>query len=356
MNISARFKQNFGSFNLDVELELPGTGVSAIFGESGGGKTTLLRTMAGLHHVPDGYLKVGNHVWQNEQLFVPVHQRSIAYVFQEASLFTHLNVRQNIEYGAKRNIRESDIAKSVDKVIELFGLVDLIQRDTSSLSGGERQRVAIARALASRPCLMLMDEPLASLDVNRKQDILPLIGEASSTLGIPIIYVSHSTDEIAQLANHIALLKEGSIIGSGNIQKMLTNLHQPLAHSDDAEAIVDATIVNHDAEFQLSYLDFGGGQFTVSQIARPVGSTVRLRIAARDVSLTLNRQSETSILNIFSAKVDEIAEEGSAQMTVRVLLGDVPLLARITRKSAAVLDLHVGKSVFVQAKSAAVLI
>ena len=352
--IEAKFHIQRGDFTLDVDLQLPAQGTSALFGPSGCGKTTLLRAIAGLDRHPDAYLKVDDQVWQDGARFLPPHQRPLGYVFQEASLFAHLDVRGNLQYGLKR-VPQAERRVSLDSAIALLGLEPLLKRKPEQLSGGERQRVAIARALAVSPQLLLMDEPLAALDRARKQEILPYLDSLHQSLDIPLLYVSHSADEVAQLADHLVLLETGRVTGSGAIGDMLTRLDLPLAHGDDAEALIEARVVEHDTDYHLTYVEFASGRFTVPHKELPLGSTVRLRVAARDVSLTLARQTDTSILNIFPATIEAISPEGVAQMTVRLKVGDTALLARVTRKSAAALDLQPGKPVFAQAKSVAVL-
>ena len=354
MSIEARFCIDRGGFSLDVDLRVPARGVTALFGPSGCGKTTLLRAIAGLERYRDGVLKVGDMIWQSAGRFVPPHRRALGYVFQEASLFAHLSVRRNLEYGVKRVPREQRKV-ALEQAVELLGIAPLLDRKPARLSGGERQRVAIARALAVSPRLLLMDEPLASLDVNRKQEILPYIESLHNELDIPVIYVSHSPDEVARLADYLVLLEAGRVVGAGDIHGMLTRLDSPLAHGHDAESLIDAAVAGHDDTYHLTHLDFAGGRFTVIRKPLPVGSAVRLRVAARDVSLTLEHQSGTSILNIFPAIIDELIPEGDAQVTVRLMVGGVPMLARVTRKSASVLDLKPGKSVYAQAKSVALL-
>jgi molybdate transport system ATP-binding protein len=354
MTLEARFRIDRGDFTLDVDLSVPDHGVTALLGPSGCGKTTLLRTIAGLESCRDGFLKVGDMIWQDARRFVPPHQRPLGYVFQETSLFAHLSVRGNLMYGVKR-VPETRRKVSVDKAIELLGIGALLERRTDKLSGGERQRVAIARALAVSPEILLMDEPLAALDLALKQEIMPYLESLHSELDIPVVYVSHLPDEVARLADHLVLLEAGRIKASGALGDMLTRLDLPLAHGDDAEALIDAVVAGHDNDYDLTHLDFPGGRFTVTRKALPVGHSVRLRVAARDVSLTLEHQSGTSILNIFPATIDEITAEGSAQVTVRLLAGGVPLLSRVTRKSAALLELEHGKSVYAQAKSVALL-
>lgn len=354
MSIEARFTIERGDFTLDVDLKVPAHGITSLLGPSGCGKTTLLRAIAGLEHYQNGFLKVGDMTWQEGSHFVPPHKRSLGYVFQEASLFAHLNVRRNLEYGVRR-VPETERKVSLEKAIDLLGIGKLLERKPATLSGGERQRVAIARALAVSPRLLLMDEPLAGLDQKRKQEVLPYIESLHKELDIPVIYVSHSADEVARLADHLVLLEAGRAVATGAIQEMFTRLDLPLAHDRDAGAIFDAVVTGHDENYHLTILDFPGGQITVTRQALQIGDRVRLRLAAPDVSLTLEHQSSTSILNIFPASVDEITDEGLAQVTVRLLAGGVPLLSRITRKSAVELGLKPGKSVYAQVKSVALL-
>lgn len=354
MTIEARFRVEREQFTLDVELNTPTHGITALLGPSGSGKTTLLRAIAGLEYHRNGFLKVGDMIWQDASRFVPPHQRSLGYVFQEASLFAHLSVQRNLEYGVKR-VPRTEHTVSLTQAIELLGIGHLLSRKPDTLSGGERQRIAIARALAVSPRLLLLDEPLAALDQKRKQEIMPYIESLHTELGIPVIYVSHSSDEISRLADYLVLLDAGQIVATGAIHEIFTRIDLPLAHGHDASAIIEAVVTGHDEHYDLTYLNFAAGQITVTRKTAQVGDHVRMRLAARDVSLTLKHQSDTSILNIFPAIVDEITDEGSAQVTVRLLAGGVPMLSRITRKSAVELDLKTGKSVYVQVKSVALL-
>jgi molybdate transport system ATP-binding protein len=352
MSIECRFNIVRADFVLDVDLSLSAKGVTAIFGPSGSGKTTFLRSLAGLEK-NKGYLKVGEVIWQDEQHFVPTHKRSIAYVFQEASLFEHLNVKDNIEYGFKR---ATDSDQSVmQRAIKLLQIEHLLDRRVHQLSGGERQRVAIARALSTNPDMLLMDEPLASLGDKHKKEILPFLELLHRELEIPMIYVSHSIDEVAQLADHLILLDEGSVVGNGKISEMLTRLDLSLSHGERAASIIEAKVLEHDDNYNLTMIDFSGGRFFVPRKQLPIGCDVRLRIEARDVSLTTQRQDETSILNILPAIVDEIVDEGDAQVIVRLRAGDDLLLSCITKKSADLLKLQIGKEVYAQIKSVALL-
>lgn len=354
MNLNVRLRGQLDHFGLDVELALPAQGITALYGASGAGKTTLLRAIAGLDRHPGARLVFSGQVWQDENNFVPTHRRQLGYVFQEASLFPHLNVQGNIEYGLKRGQRQA-AAIAFDQAVEVLGLQSLLQRMPDTLSGGERQRVAIARALAASPGLMLMDEPLAGLDRQRKQEVLPYIESLHQNLQTPIIYVSHSATEVARLADHLVLLEAGRVSASGPVAEILTRLDLPLAHDHQAAALIEATVAGHDEHYQLTYLDFAGGQFSVEQRPLPNGSTVRVRLAARDVSLTIERPAKTSILNVFAAEVDEIQSESASQVLVRLNCGGTMVLARITRKSCDALGLQPGFAVFVQAKTIALL-
>lgn len=354
MSIEARIDLHRGNFHLNVDLDLPAFGITAVFGPSGCGKTSLLRAIAGLEPSTKGRLRVAKEYWQDSKLFLPTHKRPLGYVFQEASLFEHLDVRANVAYGFKR-IPAAERRLTLDHIIELLKIGPLLQRSPLHLSGGERQRVAIARALAVSPRLMLMDEPLAALDLQSKREILPYLEALRADLDIPILYVSHSPDEVARLADYLVLLEAGRARAAGPIGDMLTRLDLPLAQGEDAEALVEAVVVAHDDNFALTLLDFPGGHISVSRKDLPVGRKVRVRITARDVSLTLQQQTGTSILNIFPARIDSLAPQGESQMMVRLLAGEVPLLSRVTRKSVDALDLQPGKMVYAQAKSVALL-
>ncbi|MEJ2084467.1 MAG: molybdenum ABC transporter ATP-binding protein, partial [Acidobacteriota bacterium] len=293
-----RYKISREDFELDVRFSVPARGVSAIFGPSGSGKTTLLRAMAGLERGPVEYLEIGAEIWQDDRRFLPPHRRPVGFVFQEASLFPHLSVEANLRYGQER-IRGRQRLLSFDEVVSLLGAEPLLRRRTTELSGGERKRVAIARALLASPRLLLLDEPLSGLDRESRSAILPYLDRLHEELEIPVFYVSHEAGEVARLADHLLLIDTGKIIAAGPVAEMLTRIDLPLAHGDLAEAIVEARVESHDDDFALTYLEFPGGVFTVSRLSLPIGRHLRLRILARDVSLTSERQTGTSILNVF---------------------------------------------------------
>ena len=354
MSIEARFGIRLGGFGLDVDLKIPQRGVTGIFGPSGSGKTTLLRAMAGLDRHEEGYFRMGDEVWQDGPRFVPTHRRSLGFVFQEPSLFGHLDVRGNLEYGRKRMGRENP-GVSLEKWIDLLGLGTLLGRRPDSLSGGERQRVAMARSLAASPRILLMDEPLSSLDRRRKIEIFPYLESLHHELDIPVIYVSHSVDEMARLADHLVLLKEGEVEAAGAIGPLMTRLDLPLAQGEEAEALIDGKVAGFEDKHHLTYLDSVVGRFTVVGTDFPSGRAIRLRVAARDVSLVLSPPTDSSILNIFPATVDAMRLESKGLMSVRLRAGDGVLLSCITAKSAGDLGLEPGKKVFAQVKSVALL-
>lgn len=354
MAIDARFHIPQGDFILDVDVAFPDRGVTAVFGPSGCGKTTLLRAMAGLERDRNGFFQVGGVVWQDGGRFLAPHRRPLGYVFQEASLFPHLSVRRNLEYGLKR-VPEDQRRVTLDEAVELLGLKDLLKRRPDGLSGGERQRVSVARALLTSPRLLLMDEPLSALDRASKRDILPYLERLHDQLSMPVVYVSHSPDEVARLADYLVLLDAGRIRAAGPIGELLTRLDLAREQGAEAESIIEATVAGHDDAYHLSYLDFAGGRFSVARNTLPVGHHARLRVLARDVSITLRPQTDTSILNIFPATIDGLLEEDPAQMLVRLDMGGSPLLARITRKSSNALDLAPGKQVYAQVKTVALL-
>ncbi len=352
--IEARFQAHMGAFKLDVDLQLPGRGVSALFGHSGSGKTTLLRSIAGLEKFT-GRLIVNGEVWQDESCFLPVHRRPLGYVFQEASLFPHLSVKKNLIFGLQR-IPPTECQIELAQVVEWLGIAHLLDRKPLHLSGGERQRVAIGRALLTSPRLLLMDEPLSALDDRSKQEILPYLERLHDALSIPIIYVSHSIDEVARLADHLVLLEQGRVQASGPIAEVMTRLDLSIARGQEAESILEATVAAHQPEFHLTQLDTAGGRVNTRLLDSAVGSRQRVRIHARDVSIALTPQTDCSILNMLSARVLEMATMTEWQMLVRLGLGpdaSVPLLARITIKSCTQLGLEPGREVFAQVKSVA---
>lgn len=351
--IQARFRLERGGFSLDVDLDLPGRGVTALFGASGSGKTTLLRCIAGLERAPQGRLCVGGERWQDEGHWVPVHKRPLGYVFQEASLFPHLSVLANLRYGQRRSRSSSSV--DLDGAIELLGIRPLLERRPGSLSGGERQRVGMARALAVGPRLLLMDEPLAALDQRRKGEVLPYLERLHRELAIPVLYVTHAMAELARLADHVVVLEAGRARDRGALGEVLTRLGGPLQDAEDAAAVFEGVVGALDPPWHLARVDFEGGSLWVREAGQRVGQRARVRVLARDVSLALE-PGQGSIQNLLRGTVEALGDDAHpALCLVRMRVGPVPILARITRRAAEGLGVVVGREFWVQVKSVALL-
>ena len=356
--ISARFCLDWPGFKLDVDLALPGRGVTALFGHSGSGKTSLLRCIAGLERAPLGSLTVNGEVWQDERYWLPTHQRPLGFVFQEASLFPHLSVLDNLRYGMKRSTAARRL--SLDQAIELLGIGQLLDRKPDRLSGGERSRVGIARALAVSPRILLMDEPLAALDLTRKQEILPYLEKLHDELEIPVLYVSHAPDEVARLADHLVVLEQGKALANGPLGEMLARLDLPIRLGEDTGVVLNAVVVKRDLPWHLACVEFPGGRLWVRDNGAPEGHRARVRILARDVSIAHEKIDGTSIQNMLLAKVVAIADDthpALALVRLDVGTGDAksPLIARLTRRSATALALQPGMTVWAQIKAVALI-
>lgn len=353
MTLEARFRLPRDSFVLDVALTLPAAGITALFGRSGTGKTTLLRCMAGLESPAGGCMRLNGETWQDATRCIPPHRRPIGYVFQEPRLFPHLTVRRNLEYGRKR-LRPELRRVRFDEVVDLVGLAPFLERRPEALSGGQRQRVAIGRALLTSPRLLLMDEPLASLDAASKAEILPYLERLHGELSIPMVYVTHNMDEVTRLADYLVLLTEGRVQAEGPLNELLTRDDLPLAHAGEATAVLETEVAEHDPAYHLTRLAGPSGPLTLSRIDAAVGARVRVRIHARDVSITLRHPTDTSIRNILPARIGAISpDRDPAQALVRLDLGAEVLLARLTWRAVADLGLAPGMDVYAQVKSVA---
>lgn len=352
--IQCQLRINWPGFSLEVDLELAGRGVTAIFGPSGSGKTTLLRCIAGLERAPGGRIRMGDEIWQDGNRWVPTHQRPLGYVFQEASLFPHLSVAGNLRYGLKRSADAKRV--SLNSAVELLGIGHLLERRPDRLSGGERQRVAIARALATGPRLLLMDEPLASLDVERKREILPYLERLHAELAIPLLYVSHAPDEVARLADHLVALDNGRVRAHGPLADLLTRLDLPIRLGEDAGTILEGTIAEVDRTWHLTRVEFPDGALWTRDQGLAVGQRVRVRVLARDVSLARQAPEQTSIQNVLRGRIDEVVDdEHPSSVLVRLRVGRSVLLARLTKRAVAELEVAPGQEVWVQVKSVALL-
>jgi molybdate transport system ATP-binding protein len=347
-------------FVLDVDLALPGRGITGLFGPSGSGKTTCLRVLAGLERGARGRVAVDGQIWQDSASghFLPVHRRAAGYVFQEASLFDHLTVEGNLRFGFDRT-PPAERRHGWDHGLELLGITHLLARRPHELSGGERQRVAIARALATSPRVLLMDEPLAALDAARKADILPWLEQLHERLDLPVLYVTHALDEVARLADHLVLLDGGRVRVQGPVIEMLSRTDLPLAHGDGAGALIEAVTCGLQNDSGLCELRFDGGTLLLPQTRAtplPDRTPVRLRIQARDVSLALLPAQQSSVLNILPATVTDLSDDGPGQVLVGLRLGQQSrLLARISRLSSERLAITPGLPVYAQIKGVAMV-
>lgn len=341
MSLDIRLTLTRDEFSLKLDESLPGQGVTAIFGRSGSGKTTLLRCLAGFE-AAEGEICINGEHWQQGRQAKPTHKRAIGYVFQEASLFAHLTVAANLRY-AWRRVPAASRRISQSQAIEWLGLAELLKRYPDQLSGGQRQRVAIARALLGSPQLLLMDEPLAALDSASKAEIMPYLQRLPSQLQAPILYVSHTLEEVAQLADHLLLLERGRGLGQGPLNDMLTRLDLPLASAASAAAVLQARVDSYDADYHLLKVTTAAGSLQVPAPNRPAGESVRVRIAARDLLLAQAPLSGISALNSLPARVLALSADTDPAFTlVRLQHAGQPLLARITRKSADQMQLAPG--------------
>ena len=351
----ARFDLEYAAFHLHVDLNLPISGITAIFGASGSGKTTLLRCLAGLERAPNGFIQFGNDVWQDESLgrCLPLYKRPIGYVFQEPRLFPHYDVRANLLYGYNR-IPSQDRRISIEQVVDILGIGHLLERRIHKLSGGEQQRVAIGRVLLTSPKLLLLDEPLASLDLQRKQELLPFIRRLHEELHIPVMYVSHAIVEILQLADRVALLQEGHVVGVGPLNEVLTSLQfRGSFGSHRVGAVLDAHVASHDPLYGLTQLEFKGHSLFVPLQPVAIGQPMRIHVLSSDVTLVIGRtDSPTSVLNILEATIIEIREMNQSSVDVLLDIG-APLVASITKKSLVALGLKPGQQVFAHIKAVA---
>jgi molybdate transport system ATP-binding protein len=358
-----QIKLNRSVFKLDLDLQLPGQGITAIFGPSGSGKTTLLRAVAGLEENQQGRIQIGAHIWQDTQqgIELPTWQRALGYVFQESSLLPHLSVTDNLNFGLKRALKsagnaQSDAAKALHASIELLGIGSLLHRMPDQLSGGERQRVAIARAIAMQPQLLLMDEPLASLDAARRQEIFPWLSKLRDELKMPMLYVTHSAEEVARLADHLVVLDQGRVKAQGPVSAVLTQVVNPVVVGEDAGALIAGRIGQVDAQWHLSRVDFEGGCVWMRDAGLPVGKVVRIRILARDVSLATTEPQNTSIQNQLRGSIQSITPDAHpSQVLVVLRCGAEDVLARVTKRAVDELAMQVGQPVWAQVKSVALV-
>jgi molybdate transport system ATP-binding protein len=343
-------------FSLDVRTDVELTGVTGLYGPSGGGKTTLLRVIAGLAKVAKGRVVCAGDVWQDSarQIHRPAHRRPVGYVFQDARLFEHLTVDGNLRYAAVRGMRRDKLI-SLLEVVDAFELAALLKRDVHALSGGERQRVAIARTLLTQPALLLLDEPLASLDVGRKGDILPYLDALPRRFGIPAIYVSHALDEMARLADRVVVMESGRVKASGSAAEILNSLElQSSSPRFDVATILETRVVEHLDELHLTRLDHRGQPIVVPLLPHlRKGDAMRLHVRAGDVALATKKPEGLSFRNVLAGTLVQVtADPGSAFASAMIDIDGTLLRAHLTRHAVLDLKLEAGMPVYALLKTA----
>lgn len=361
--ISLRFYQKLDQFELNIDADIPATGITAIFGRSGAGKTSVINAISGLKNPTSGRITKDDHVLFDSELGInqPIEKRKIGYVFQEARLFPHYKVKGNLLYGVKGKVD----AKKLEQVVKLLDLSNLLSRYPADLSGGEKQRCAIARALLSEPDILLMDEPLASLDLPRKQEVMPFLERLSSEVNIPILYVTHSMDEILHLADHMLLIEDGRVKEAGDIETLWRSPALAAWHnSNELSTLFKGKVKHRHERYDVTYVEFGSQVGVwMSGIEGQREETLRIRIHASDVSITLEHASDTSIRNILPATIVKLADITDPMAPVSVLLKlgnqhhqnnlnslDTCLWANITAWAYDDLHLHEGQKVYAQIK------
>jgi molybdate transport system ATP-binding protein len=353
--IHVEFRNTLGKFTLDAVFTVPAAGITMLFGPSGCGKTTVLRCIAGLIHVKDGFCDIAGEVWQERSgAFVPTYKRPLGYVFQEASLFPHISVRSNLLFGAPKKHHEGPVIE-FDEVVDLLGIRALLDRSPRNLSGGERQRVGIGRALLSQPKVLLMDEPLSALDRRTKGEILPFIEKLRDHFALPIFYVTHDMAEVQRLADQMVLLDKGRVVAVGPLAELQADPHSMLATASEAAVSLQGVIVGSEDRFGLLRFSLPGGDILLRTSSGAIGDRLRVRILASDVILARESFGRSSILNVLPARIIATDEPNPYEVLASVALGEdgsgARLLARLSRKAWQELGLATCQNVFVQIKS-----
>lgn len=356
--ILIRYQQSLGDVHFDIDLTLPELGISAIFGRSGAGKTSLINVVAGLKKPQTGTISLGNKELFNSQtgIDIPVHKRNVGYVFQDARLFPHFKVERNLNYGVTKTDKQH-----FNQIVSLLALEPLLKRYPHQLSGGEKQRVAIGRALLSKPDILLMDEPLASLDLPRKREVMPFLEQLSHTVQIPIIYVSHSLNEVLRLANHLVVIEDGKVAVSGPIEQVWSSrAMKPWQSFSEQSSLFEGRVLEHNDHYALSKIALAPDvHLWVQKVDGEIGSSVRLQVRANDVSIMLNEPQQTSIRNVLRGTVAKVETHSHSKdrisVSVQVELADGCLLvATITAWARDELQLEPGMQIYAQIKGVSV--
>ncbi len=350
--VELAYRLSKGRFNLDVDLELPDTGISVLYGHSGCGKTTLLRCVAGLEKEAAGNFSIGDEVWDSPKTKLKPHKRTIGYVFQEPSLFSHLSVKDNLDYGIKRSSHASK--ESLKEAISVLGIEHLLDQKTVALSGGEAQRVGIARALALNPKILLFDEPLASLDDDRKREILPFLKRVKRQLSIPMLYVTHAAPEVAMLADHVVVMHEGGVVSSDSLSASLSNEMLPLRLNDEISTVLSGKVIKIDKQWHLACMSIGDQALWIPNNSFKIGNQVRVQVFGKDISLA-NSVGKTSFQNVLNAQIVAINEgEHPSQAIVKATVGENAFMVSVTKRAIASLSLAAGSQALLQVKSVAI--
>lgn len=356
MTVSVNIRKTLGALTIDAWFDCTG-GVTALFGKSGAGKTSIVQMIAGLMTPDNGQIAIGGTPVYDSATglnMAPEH-RQIGYVFQDARLFPHMSVRRNLDYGRRRNSKQGRTGAGFDDVVDVLAIGALLDRQPHLLSGGEKQRVALGRALLSAPRLLLMDEPLAALDAERKWEVLPFIDRIQKDFATPVVYVSHSIEEILQIADTMVLVANGGVSAAGPVEDVLNRPDLLRAAGDgNAGSVISVRTTDIDAAYGIATLAFAGGEFRVTAPGLKTGESLRIRVRARDVSLATERPQHVSVLNVFEGTVSGVSTDSGPQVDVSVDVGGSMVWSQITRKSLDELALQPGTKVFAMVKAVAI--
>ncbi len=343
------FSQQLGDLTLQVSQNLPAQGITAIFGLSGAGKTSLINAIGGLTRPDSGRIALNDRLLSDAEknIFLPPEKRRIGYVFQDARLFPHYRVQGNLQYGMAASMRGQ-----FDNIVALLGIGPLLSRFPLTLSGGEKQRVAIGRALLTAPEILLMDEPLAALDLPRKRELMPYLEKLAKEVSIPILYVTHSLDEILRLADKVLVLDNGKVLAMGDLETVwASNIMRPWLPREEQSSVLNVSVLEHHPRYDMTALAIGDQRLWIGKVDAPAGTPMRVRVNAADVSLVLQpTANNSSIRNILPAKVLECLDIGT-QVEVKLAMADHILWARITPWARDELMVRPGQWLYAQIKS-----